>query len=538
MTDLDEGFRELQAEYLAEVPKRLAELREDFVAIGAGDTKAPDSLARKFHQLAGSGGSYGFPEISAVAREAEQFIRGNPPWNADNLGYLDGAIERLGAVVAAVTAPEETSSALAIDPAFRGHVAGRPGELRDAVRDILTRAGLRVTTDGGSVEEMSRVRDLPPSQWPDVLVIVDHGDDGDIDPFLLAAAWSCPRVAHLQAIVLIQAGSEGAGPDVIPGVDAILSPEQARSELPAYVTTTIRTGSPPIRVLLIEGDLDQAQLMTGWLEAGGIQVVHVGTAALAHPILHGESLDMVVLDVTLPDADGLALARQIERHHPWSHRPVLLLAEPADIAQHLEALRTTGDAFLTKPIADRQGPFLNLVLTRAERGRQHRATAYRDSLTGLLNHATLMVALEHAIEHARRRGTMTALLIIGLDDLEGVNARHGHLSGDQVLAHAATVLRGAAGGGTLLGRVTGTTLGVISQPEHADDAGVLARQIQAAFETRPLDRSGEEPIRITASIGIACSPGVADSAPAMLEAAKQALARAQGGGVESAPPTT
>ncbi|TFG54180.1 MAG: diguanylate cyclase [Gemmatimonadales bacterium] len=538
MTDLDEGFQELQAEYLAEVPNRLAELRKDFVAIGAGDTKAPDSLARKFHQLAGSGGSYGFPEISAVAREAEQFIRGNPTWNAENLEYLDGAIERLGAVVAAVTGPEEGSSALAMEPAFRGHVAGRPGELRDAVRDILTNAGLGVTTDGGSVDEMSRIRDLSPSQWPDVLVIVDQGGDGDIDPFVLASAWSAPRVVRPQGIVLIHAGSEGAGPGAVPGVDAIFSPEQARSELPAYVTTAIRTGSPPLRVLLIEADLDQAQLMTGWLETGGVQVVHVGTAAQARPILRGESLDMVVLDVTLPDADGLAFAREIERHQPWAHRPVLLLAGQADIAQHLEALRTTGDVFLTKPMADREGPFLNLVLTRAERGRQLRAMAYRDSLTGLLNHATLMVALEHVIAHARRRGTMTALLIIGLNDLEGVNARHGHLRGDQVLAHAATVLRGAARGGTLLGRVTGTTLGVISLPKHAEDADVLARHIQAAFEAHPLDRSGEEPIGITASVGIACSPGVAGSAPAMLEAAKHALARAQGGGGASAPPTT
>jgi len=538
MSDLDEGFRELQAEYLAEVPKRLTELGEDLVAIGAGDLEAPDALARKFHQLAGSGGSYGFPEISLVAREAEQFIRRNPPWNADNIKRLDEALERLAAVVAQATgSSEEPSTALARDLGFRGHVVGRPGELRDAIADILANAGLHLTTDAGSVEDLSQARDLPPSQWPEVMVIIDHGDDGDIDPVLIAAAWSAARAVRPQVLVLIQGSSERAGPSgTVPGVDAIFSPEQARSELPVYITTAMRTGSPPIRVLLIEDDLDQAQLMTGWLETVGIQVVHARAPALARPLLRGASLDMVVLDVTL--ADGLAFAREAEQHQPRAHLPVLLLAGQADIAQHLEALRATGYTFLTKPIADKQGPFLNWVITRADRGRQLRQTVYRDSLTGLLNHTTLMVALEHAIAQARRRGSDTALLTIGIHDLEEVNARHGHLIGDQVLGHAAKVLRAATRGAHLLGRLSGTTLGVIALSERGDNAGVLARQIQAAFEAHPLDRPGAESIRISASIGIACFPGTADSGPAIVAAAEHARARAPAGGVETAPSAT
>jgi len=82
------------------------------------------------------------------------------------------------------------------------------------------------------------------------------------------------------------------------------------------------------------------------------------------------------------------------------------------------------------------------------------------------------------------------------------------------------------------------TFGAILVPERCDEAGVLARQIRAAFETHPVDGPGGEPIRITVSIGIACYPGAGDSAPTIVGAAELALTRAQAAGdtgVEYAP---
>ncbi|HXE57280.1 MAG TPA: Hpt domain-containing protein, partial [Gemmatimonadales bacterium] len=75
MTDpLAEALRELRAEYLAEAGARLAELRRDLAAYAAGEPGAADSLKTRLHRLAGSGGSYGFPEISRIARDLERRV--------------------------------------------------------------------------------------------------------------------------------------------------------------------------------------------------------------------------------------------------------------------------------------------------------------------------------------------------------------------------------------------------------------------------------------------------------------------------------
>jgi HPt (histidine-containing phosphotransfer) domain-containing protein len=97
MTDpLDEAMLELQREYLAEFPERLEELRADIAAFRALRPEPAASLKIRFHRLAGFGGSYGFPGISVIAREMEQWMAGKPaPGEAPR---LDEAVDRLALV--------------------------------------------------------------------------------------------------------------------------------------------------------------------------------------------------------------------------------------------------------------------------------------------------------------------------------------------------------------------------------------------------------------------------------------------------------
>ena len=77
----DEALRELLRDYLREAPAKLAALRKDLAAFRAGEPDALESLRGRFHQLAGSGGSYGIPRVSEVARAMEHRIltRSTPP---------------------------------------------------------------------------------------------------------------------------------------------------------------------------------------------------------------------------------------------------------------------------------------------------------------------------------------------------------------------------------------------------------------------------------------------------------------------------
>ena len=78
MTDaVDDAFRALRIEYLASLPGRLEELRADVAGLRSGKPDAGAALKVRLHRLAGSGGSYGFVRLSALAREAERWIAAN-----------------------------------------------------------------------------------------------------------------------------------------------------------------------------------------------------------------------------------------------------------------------------------------------------------------------------------------------------------------------------------------------------------------------------------------------------------------------------
>lgn len=72
---LADVLRGLKREYLRESGARVAELEELLAQVAAGGTEALDKLRRALHRLAGSGGSYGFAEVSRHSKSGEEIAK-------------------------------------------------------------------------------------------------------------------------------------------------------------------------------------------------------------------------------------------------------------------------------------------------------------------------------------------------------------------------------------------------------------------------------------------------------------------------------
>lgn len=73
---LAQQLRALRREYLADSRQRVDELRRLLTRVSAGERAALPDLRQAFHRLAGSGGSYGFPAVSARSRDGERLAAG------------------------------------------------------------------------------------------------------------------------------------------------------------------------------------------------------------------------------------------------------------------------------------------------------------------------------------------------------------------------------------------------------------------------------------------------------------------------------
>jgi two-component system, cell cycle response regulator DivK len=109
-------------------------------------------------------------------------------------------------------------------------------------------------------------------------------------------------------------------------------------------------------VLIVDDDERNAKLARDVLEASGLRTLSAGTAAEALALAAAHRPDLVLMDMRLPDLDGVEAARRLGEREPTAHIPVVALsAEPA--AEADGRLREAGfAAYIEKPIEVRAFP--------------------------------------------------------------------------------------------------------------------------------------------------------------------------------------
>lgn len=117
-------------------------------------------------------------------------------------------------------------------------------------------------------------------------------------------------------------------------------------------------------VLLVEDEENLASLVTAYLEQEGYRVVSVGSGGEALRALEREPVRLVVLDLTLPDMDGLDVCRQIRTR---SSVPIVMLTARDEVTDRLAGLESGADDYIGKPFSPRElVARMNAVLRRAD----------------------------------------------------------------------------------------------------------------------------------------------------------------------------
>src|SRR6185503_15432772 len=127
-----------------------------------------------------------------------------------------------------------------------------------------------------------------------------------------------------------------------------------------------------VRVLLVEDDARLAGMVADYLGEAGIRSAIAATGSEAQRLLKRDAFDAVILDLMLPDTDGLDLCRRIRAE---SNIPLLMLTARGDPLDRVVGLELGADDYLPKPFEPRE----LLARLRAILRRQH-ATAPADVL--------------------------------------------------------------------------------------------------------------------------------------------------------------
>jgi len=120
------------------------------------------------------------------------------------------------------------------------------------------------------------------------------------------------------------------------------------------------------RILVVDDERPLADVVEYALRRGGFAVVHAASLSAARAALEGQAVDLVVLDLGLPDGDGLDLCRELRQR---SRLPILILSSRDEEVDRVLGLEIGADDYVVKPFSPRElVARVRSILRRAEGG--------------------------------------------------------------------------------------------------------------------------------------------------------------------------
>lgn len=104
-----------------------------------------------------------------------------------------------------------------------------------------------------------------------------------------------------------------------------------------------------MKVLLVEDEFEFADTVRGALERERFIVDHVDRLTLAREAIHSGSYELVLLDRTLPDGDGISLVPELRAENPGL--PIIVLSARGEVFDRVAGLDEGADDYLVKPFA-------------------------------------------------------------------------------------------------------------------------------------------------------------------------------------------
>jgi two-component system KDP operon response regulator KdpE len=127
-----------------------------------------------------------------------------------------------------------------------------------------------------------------------------------------------------------------------------------------------------LRILVVEDDREIRAMMQSSLSVEGFEVQTAVSLSEASALLRHALPDVMVLDLGLPDGDGVALVHEVRKHHSL---PILIVSARHQEAQKIQLLDAGADDYLTKPFS------VSELLARIRVALRHRGTALAAAVT-------------------------------------------------------------------------------------------------------------------------------------------------------------
>lgn len=284
-----------------------------------------------------------------------------------------------------------------------------------------------------------------------------------------------------------------------------------------------------VTVCVVDDDAAIAKVLCEGLKVCDYEAIEAHSGAEALEILGRGGIDLVLLDISMPEMDGYEVCRRIKSNPATADVPVIFVTVKGELDDIAKGYQLGATDYITKPFN------LPMVMVRVEaalrakrvREKTWMGNGYTDELTGLRNRRYLLERLQEEVDKAHRYNFPVSCVVFDVDDVEAIDDEIGPVSIDDLLAELAMALRNYTRTHDVLARYDDTRFAALLPHTPYEQALRYCTKILDEIDATTFS-DPNFPTRASLSIGVVtCRNGTAKSAEYVLGEAMRYLLRAK-----------
>ncbi len=279
-------------------------------------------------------------------------------------------------------------------------------------------------------------------------------------------------------------------------------------------------GSTKKKILVVDDHEDNVEVLRARLESRGYDVEGAMSGQEALDKVSGWCPDLVLLDVMMPDMDGLEVVKRLKANPDLPFIPVIMQTALDSTERMVAGLDAGADDYVTKPInfAELEARVRSLLRIKklqqdlAEREKELSEMndkllriSLTDGLTGVDNRRALEQRLHEMFEHSLRLHEPVSVVMCDIDHFKHVNDTYGHAAGDEVLKQFANILSEEAREIDRVGRYGGEEFLMLLPGTVLDAAVTFSERVRQRVDAHTFSYEGGT-LKRTVSFGVASWP--------------------------------
>ena len=265
-------------------------------------------------------------------------------------------------------------------------------------------------------------------------------------------------------------------------------------------------------ILIVDDNDSNRDLLQRRLRLYDFECVQASGGKEALSILSKQKIDLVLLDVLMPDMNGIEVLNAIRNSELQSDLPVIMVSGFDDVRSVAKCIAIGASDYLSKPV---DGVVLGAKVVAAlerkalrkksnELMDQLTVQATTDQLTGIRNRRSIYEKLDSLIQSCKDNSSNFGIILLDIDFFKSVNDAFGHHAGDMVLIEAAERFSQNIRSNDFIGRQGGEEFLALIDDIEIDEITQIAERVRQSIESNVINLEGTE-IKITVSGGIAHS---------------------------------